>query len=456
MNSKKLSISEVFALSIAAVAPSGAMAFNTTTAATFAGINIPISFILGSLAMLLVGFCFVQMSSRISSEGSVYAYNSAALGEKWGFVSGWALALTYLCFSGGTAGLTADFGNVFLQHFGISLPIPVLAIFFILLVWFISFFGLKLTSRVALAMELVSILILIFLSTLIIVKGGRSGINAAPFVPTGNATGIGQGMIFAILCFAGFEGSSAFAVQAKKPKKAVPFAILATVIGAAIFYVYVSYAQVIGFGESNIKELATSSAPLDTLATMYSGNVMATIIDFATLMSCFAALLGALNACAYIIFALSNEGYLPKYLTNSSTKLNSPKNAVHTVSIICLILYVLIGLPFGPEQLYSNLATIGTLSLLIVYMLVCWGTLKYFKNKENGEFSIVKHVVIPILGIIVLAFPFWSNLYPIPSFPLNLYPYFVVLWLAGGYFMAYRREKKLKENPEPVSKATAN
>lgn len=433
-NSKKLSLLEVFALSIATVAPTGAMAFNTATAAKVAGVNIPLSFLVGSIALLLVGMCFVELSRHISKEGSVYAYNRAALGEQAGFVTGWLLTLTYICFSAGTAGLTADFGSVFLGHFGIHISTTLLAIFFTLLVWFITFFGLQLTSRIALVTEMLSICILLILSVVILVKGH---ISTIPFTPKGNSAGIGQGMVYAVLCFAGFEGSSTVAVRAKEPKKAVPRAILATIIGAAVFFMFVSYAEVVGFGTNNISKLANSAAPLDFLAIQYMGNSMATIIDFATLISCFAAYLGSLNACAYMFYALSRQRYLPKALGKFDFKLSSPKNAVNTVAILCLALYAIIGVPFGPEQIYASLATVGALSLLIVYMLICIGTIFYFKRQANLKFSVFKHVIIPSAGLVILIFPLWSNLYPIPKFPMNIYPYMVTGWIIIGLILSH-------------------
>lgn len=448
-DSKKISMIEVFALSIATVAPTGAMAFNTTTAASVAGVNIPISFLIGALALLLVGLCFAQLSRQIANEGSVYAYNREALGERAGFMTGWALTLTYICFSAGTAGLTADFGSTFLSHFGLHVAPSFLGIVFTLLVWFIMFFGLKLTSRIALVAEIISVCIVMFLSVVILLK---TPLSAKPFIEHHNTVGVGQGMVYAILCFAGFEGSSTVAVRAREPKKAVPRAILITIIGAAIFYVFVSYAQVIGFGVAHVKNLATASAPLNTLAVTYLGNGMATVIDLATLMSCFAAYLGSLNACAFMFFALSNQGYLPRGLGKFDVKLNSPKNAVNTVAVICLILYALIGIPFGPEQLYASLATIGALSLLIVYMLVCVGTFFYFHRSTTLHFSIWQHAILPAVGLLILVFPLWSNLYPVPKYPMNLYPYVVIVWLLVGVLMGLHHTIKAK----PTTRGLAN
>lgn len=444
MESKKLSKAEVFALSIAAVAPSGAMAFNTTTTAGVAGINVPLSFLFGAVAILAVGYCFAELSKNIAGEGSVYAYNKSALGPKAGFITGWALILTYLAYSGGVSGIIADIGQVFFHEIGVNVSTTLIAIIAIIFAWLISFFGLKLTTRIALVLELISVLTLVVISTIILIKGGKSGVTISPLIPQGNFGGIGQGMIFAILCFAGFEGSSTIAMKSDDPKHAVPFAILATVIGAAIFYIYVSYSQVIGFGVKNIKSLASSAAPLNTLAITYTGKVSAIFIDFATLISGFACLLGTLNACAYMLHAMSKKGYLFKYLSNFNHKLDSPERAVDTVAIFCLLIYLTLGIIVGPEAIYTQLATLGTLSLLIVYILVCVGTMFFFKKNSNLKTSFFKHTLIPIFGILVLLVPLESNIYPIPAFPLNIMPYVVIIWFLVGFWIEKKYEIKTK------------
>ena len=95
---KKLTLLEVFGLSIAMVAPTGAMSFNTASAAANAGINMPIAFLLGGIGVLFVAISFVELGKRIPGDGSAYAYNAKALGEKAGFISGWLLVLTYVTF----------------------------------------------------------------------------------------------------------------------------------------------------------------------------------------------------------------------------------------------------------------------------------------------------------------------------------------------------------------------
>ena len=82
---------------------------------------------------------------------------------------------------------------------------------------------------------------------------------------------------------------------------------------------------------------------------------------------------------------------------------------------------------------YNYLGTIGTIALLLVYVLVNVGVIFYFKR--NNKKKIVRHLIAPIIGILVMIFPIYSNLWPIPSWPMNIFPYIVLAWLILGFFM---------------------
>lgn len=79
---KKLTLLEVFGLSIAMVAPTGAMSFNTASAAANAGINMPIAFLLGGIGVLFVAISFVELGKRIPGDGSAYAIMPRRLAKR--------------------------------------------------------------------------------------------------------------------------------------------------------------------------------------------------------------------------------------------------------------------------------------------------------------------------------------------------------------------------------------
>ncbi|AYF93060.1 APC family permease [Apilactobacillus bombintestini] len=432
--SNKITKFETFALAVAAVAPTGSIAFNAVPAVPFAGMNVPLSFLLGAIGLLFVGICFAELSKHVADVGSVYAYNQQAFGEKMGLVSGWTLMFAYINLAISCMGADTNFTHVFFLQFGWHLPEPLLAAVILVAAALVLTFGLKLTSKSAIAIEFLAIAILVALSIIIFVKGGRGGVSVQPFVPTHSSlSGLGQGMVFAVLSFCGFEGVTTVAARTKNPKRSVPLSIIVTIIFAGIFFVVASYVQVIGFGIHHTADFANSSSPLNDLALMYMGRPMALVMDFAIVIGSFGSVLGIMNAGAYMIYAMGVNQYLPKKLGKFNEKLNSPARSIWLLTAIMAVAYLIFGVPYGAEVIYDNSSTLGVLSMLTVYGLTCAGTMLYFhKHRDTIKHSFIKHVLIPVLGILVLLYPMWTNLYPVPAFPGNLYPYLVVLWIIIG------------------------
>ena len=104
-------------------------------------------------------------------------------------------------------------------------------------------------------------------------------------------------MVFSILCFAGFEGRRD-ARRGDHPSAAQysRSRLLGTVLGSGLFFVFVAYCEVIGFGPGGIKDLANSEAPLNDLALRYASPRLAIALDLAAATSCFSGMLGGLAA----------------------------------------------------------------------------------------------------------------------------------------------------------------
>ena len=91
------------------------------------------------------------------------------------------------------------------------------------------------------------------------------------------------------------------------------------------------------------------------------------------------------------------------------------------------------GDPFG---LFVGAGVIGTLILLVVYVLATIGMVKlvFF----SGESKVRNwEIVIPVLGIIVLGYTLFRNVYPFPSGSAWWGPGTAVVWLAIGLIGAF-------------------
>jgi Amino acid permease len=111
---------EAFGLSLSIIAPTTAMAFVTTLSGQAAGRAVPLTFLIGAVAVALIGLSFVAFGRRVAHAGSVYAYIGQVFGQRWGFVAGWLLLLSYIAFTAGVTALAGDFAAAGLAHAGIT------------------------------------------------------------------------------------------------------------------------------------------------------------------------------------------------------------------------------------------------------------------------------------------------------------------------------------------------
>jgi amino acid transporter len=173
----------------------------------------------------------------------------------------------------------------------------------------------RIAARSMLALEGLAVLGILVLSLTILVKvSGHAGLSVQPFIPPlegGGWSGVGYGLVFAVLSFAGFEGAATLGEETINAHRSIPRAMAGTVILADGFFVLTSYAEVIGFGVDDVKTLAEASAPLNDLAIRFVSKDYATLIELAAAISALACVLGSLCAAARVLLALGRASLAP-------------------------------------------------------------------------------------------------------------------------------------------------
>ena len=117
---RELHFWEAIALSIAIMAPTAAMALNGVGVAGLVGQAVPLAFLFAMIGVLFVSYAFAQLTKEVSHAGSVYALTGFTLGARAGFLAGWALLGTYLCFTVASSAEVGLFFSSFLNSTGIS------------------------------------------------------------------------------------------------------------------------------------------------------------------------------------------------------------------------------------------------------------------------------------------------------------------------------------------------
>ena len=449
---RKLGLLEAVGLSIALIAPTMGMAFNVSLAAQVAGPAAPLSFAIGTGVVLVVALSFAAWCRRLSHAGSAYGFITEAFGSSWGFMAGWALLLSYICYGAGASALVGSFVEAAARTSGWQAPRLWLSfsIASILASIFLARRNMQLAGRAMVALQGVSMLAILALALLILAKiAGQHALSLRPFVPSPahhGWAGVGYGIVFAVLSFAGFEGAATLGGETNRPRRNVPIALIGTLLVSGALFVLVTYAQVLGYGLENIQALAADSAPLDTLAVRYASRGYAVALDVAAALGSFACVLASLSAAGRMLFALGRAGLAP-YAGRIHPRHGTPANAILIAGGVFLGGLLGWALPTDQGFYYGATGTIGTLSIILDYMAVAWAQTTNAGRQWRGFGA-----AAGMLGVLLLLWPLYNSIYPIPAYPASLWPLVLLAWLAcGGCLLAGRPALARKPLPEMLA-----
>jgi amino acid transporter len=428
----RLSLPEAVGLSLSVIAPTVTAAFNITLVVQAAGRAAPLTFAIGTVAMALVALSFITFSRRVAHAGSAYAYITHSFGRRAGFIAGWTLLLTYLGFATGFAALAGRFFGVVLLRLGLDIGAGWIAAgtAAMLLAWWLSFRDMRLAGRLMLGLEGAAVLAIVALCMSILTQVQPSWADTEDcFKPVrgfGGWGGIGAGMVFTVLSFAGFEGAATLGEETVHPRRSIPLAMLGTVLGAGAFFVFVAYCEIVGFGPGGVHALAVSSAPLNELAARYGSRQLATALDLATALSAFSGVMGGLAAAARMLFALGRVGLAPRLGAVHAIH-GTPAPAVSLAACLIILPFLAWAPLSGAEHYYSDVSTIGTLALILIYIGVGAAEMaEAWRERRRGW------AIFGAAGPLVLLWTLYRSMVPAPEFPNNLWPYVALGWVLAA------------------------
>jgi amino acid transporter len=318
-----------------------------------------------------------------------------------------------------------------------------------IVVW-LSIRSIKASVQVDLTLLSIEVLAFLVLAVIAIVKGG-SGNSLTVFTPAAAPTGfsgVGLGVVFGILSFIGFDAAATLGEETRDPKRNVPLAVGGALLFVGVFYVFIMYALTAGYGlvhPANFSKFLSDANPIVTLAHTYT-PWLEQIIDLCAIAGIFSCLLAIHNTTVRIIFSMGRDQVLPKVLGLVHPRWFSPYSAIIAQTIFTLVIGFGVGLWLGPGATgaYGFTGAIGTVAIVIVYMLCNIALIRYFFNLPERNWFF--HIVIPVLGVAALAYPLWSVAQPGQAYPYNLVPYITIAWIVLGlvvyfYFRARSPEK---------------
>jgi amino acid transporter len=134
---------------------------------------------------------------------------------------------------------------------------------------------------------------------------------------------------------------------------------------------------------------------------------------------------------------------MPAFLGKIHPQHQTPHFAMWVFLIIAVALILGFGLLGGvaPMDYFGFAGTLGTIPIILTYMLTNLALPVYVIRHHRSELDIIRHILLPITGTLVMLFPLWGLIQPGQSWPFNVFPWITlgVLALSVIYGIAIAR-----------------
>ncbi|GAA1393795.1 APC family permease [Kitasatospora putterlickiae] len=386
------------------------------------GAGAPAAYVFVTLVLTVFSVGYVAMARHITAAGAFYGYISHGLGRVAGMASGLLAVLAYIVFEAAVIGFFAyALRGLVAAQLGVELPWGWYAALGLLVIGVMAWFDLHLTARVlgvALVLE-ITVLGAVSLAVLF-TGGGPDGIVGEALDPlnafrgVGGGAGAGLGLFFAFCSWVGFESTAMYGEESRDPRRVVPRATLISVIGVGLFYVLVSWMIVSGNGARHAVDVANGLVPgkdgnslfFDPLGEHFGGWAV-TVFQWLVVSGSFACAMAFHQCAARYLYAIGREGFIHPALGRTHPRHGSPHVASLVQSAIGAVLvagFLVAGMdPY--THLYTLLALLGTMAILIVQTLCSFAVVGYFhvRGRHPGTRHWFRTLVAPLAGGVAMA-----------------------------------------------------
>jgi APA family basic amino acid/polyamine antiporter len=292
-----------------------------------AGVAGP-AFLIGLLIAALVATANALSSAQLAAEypqaGGAYEYGYRVLHPAVGFAAGWM----YLASKISAAGTVALGLAGYLTALRPGVPPRAVAVAAIVVFTAVNYVGVKRSSRVNLAIVLVSAG-----SLLLFVVAGLANVRADnfyPFAPAG-MTGVLESSALLFFAYTGYARIATLAEEVSEPRRTIPRAIILTISVAVVLY---AGAAVVAVGTIGASALAATPAPLHRAAAAFSHSWVAEFVGTGGVVAMLGVVLSQLLGLSRMVYAMSRRGDLPPLLAHVHPRSGVPGRAVLLVGLI--------------------------------------------------------------------------------------------------------------------------
>ncbi|XP_063891979.1 cationic amino acid transporter 2 [Helicoverpa armigera] len=381
-----LSALDLTALGVGSTLGVGVYVLAGDVAKNYAGPAVILSFLLAAVASVFAGLCYAEFGARVPKAGSAYVYSYVCVGEFIAFIIGWNLILEYIIGAASVVKALSEYldsllGKAISTSLEAAMPLdtphlaryPDLFAFSVIMAFSVALaFGVKESTKFNNFCTGVNLCVVLF----VIISGSfkadtknwripaeevpkseHKDFGTGGFAPYGLA-GIIKG---AAVCFYGFIGFDCVATageEARRPQKTIPFAVVASLLVVFLAYCGVSSVLTLMLPYYMQDEKAPFPYVYDQLGWPWAKYA----VSVGAICALCSSLLGAVFPLPRIIYAMSSDGLLFRFMGQVSERFQTPLIGTMIAGLFTGTLAMI----FRLEQLI-HMMSIGT---LLAYSMV--------------------------------------------------------------------------------------
>ncbi len=376
---------EIFALAFGAMVGWSWVALTGTWIETAGSAGAMLAFVVGGIAVILVGLTYAELASAMPKAGGEHVYSRRALGQTASFICTWAILLGYVSVVAFEAVALPTVADYLLPGFGrgylwtiagwdVQFTWVLLGVIAAIVMTAINILGIRAAAR----LQLLATALIAVVGVLLMVGSAANGAvqNMQPLFDSGMKGFLGV-LVMVPFMFVGFDVIPQSAEEADVPFREIGRLLMFSIGLAVAWYVVIILSVSTGLTEPELAaaELPTADTATTTLGGAWAGKLLVLGGIGGILTSWNAFLIGGSRA----IYALAKAGQLPAPLGVLHPRFNTPYKAVLLIGALSVLAPL-----FGRPALVW-LVDAGGLGIVIAYAFVAWSFLVLRKREPEME-----------------------------------------------------------------------
>jgi len=392
------------------------------------------AFVVGGIAILLVGLTYAELASAMPQVGGEHVYSYRALGHFPSFLCTWSIVLGYISVvSFEAVALPTVVEHLFPNYsvgylwtvagWDVQASWVAVGVAGSLVMMWVNFLGIRMAALVQKVVTLLILVVGIMFITGALFTGDTVTMQPLFNVQKGVIGGIMMVMIMVPFMFVGFDVIPQAAEEINLPFREIGRVLMLSVLMAVFWYALIIFGTSMMLTPNALEQ--SSLAVPDAMQAVFSAPWAGKLMVFAGIAGIITSWNAFYIGGSRAIYALARSGMLPAFLAKLHPTYKTPANAILMIGILSSIA------PFFGRPALVWLVDAGGLGIVIAYFFVALSFLTLRRKEPNMERPFKVPAGMLVGSIALIASVAMIGLY-MPGSPSALLP---VEWLVFGGWM---------------------